>query len=281
MTGKGPERHEADADRTPANHKSSITNQKCFTLIELLVVVAIIAVLVAILLPALAQAREHAKAILCQNNLRQLMMAQFYYSKDWNAYCGAERWNGPCSFLGNYTGVGEIFRYASSGPVTLAPNLCPKVPQGIWTGWDKFTGCNFPYGWNAQVGSCTGPGTSVYWEYRRPDSIPDPTRTLGWADGGYGSGMIMWYKYATGYSSGSRLTLRHGGPVEPYIAMISYWGISAYDVYYTGARTSLKAETIFLDGHARVLGERDSVDDSVYWPEYPIISKTVSTNTGP
>jgi len=54
-----------------ANHKSKFRNQKCFTLIELLVVVAIIAVLVAMLLPALASARLQAKILLCSNHLRQ------------------------------------------------------------------------------------------------------------------------------------------------------------------------------------------------------------------
>jgi prepilin-type N-terminal cleavage/methylation domain-containing protein/prepilin-type processing-associated H-X9-DG protein len=53
-----------------------------FTLIELLVVVAIIALLISILLPALGRAREQGKASVCKSNLHQLSLATRYYTQD-------------------------------------------------------------------------------------------------------------------------------------------------------------------------------------------------------
>ncbi|MEN8127783.1 MAG: type II secretion system protein [Planctomycetota bacterium] len=59
---------------------------KGFTIIELLVVVSIIALLTAILIPALALSKNLAKMILCKSNLRQLALANQSYANDYHGY---------------------------------------------------------------------------------------------------------------------------------------------------------------------------------------------------
>ncbi len=95
-----------------ACHGNSPLRRASFTLIDLLVVIAIIAILAALLLPALGRAKEHAKITQCLSNLRQIGMGIKMYVGDNSSTYPLEA-NKPISFVG--TPGFEIYDLALGG----------------------------------------------------------------------------------------------------------------------------------------------------------------------
>ncbi len=229
---------------------------KHFTLIELLVVVAIIAVLVAMLLPGLTKAREMARNTLCMTNLQQLGRGMHGYAADnRDSFPQAGRPPGVRSQLWNDqigTWYKDILPYMS-----LPKEISPETAGGkkiFWCPHDKSEN-----GWG--IGALRKQyGPVSYMINQQMDGVTllaarDPTCPAGHVTSNinFPSDLVLLFCWPGSYAYfGENIWVC---ATDDYSHMVFSWGIIPNEIYY-GDGTS-RTNYLFCDGHVNSLVGND------------------------
>lgn len=248
-----------------------------FSLIELLVVISIMAVLMALLFPAVTSAREKARATKCKANLKNLHAAIINYANDHSLSLpralSAESYNAQ-TFRWSQSVIGWVdwTDYTNEHPNPAAPGITrwwgPTAVRSVTNG------TLFPYvGKNIKVYCC--PSFAAYCGNSAPDGTPNPVAVRSYAMNSQVSGVSMTSIECSRRLLFADMTITNRVRGDYGLMVISARGMcdpgnrDAWDGHFNGIPTNFagsnvaveaigafhsgKGNAVFVDGHVETL----------------------------